>query len=300
MPRYKIFQVDAFTRTPLEGNAAGVVLNADSLSPEQMQAIARELNNSETAFLLKPESDNHDVRIRYFTPTTEVPTCGHATISAHYVRAHELKLTPGRYWHRIGIGRLPVDIEHIDGDYRVIMTQGRPVIDAQLGAGPRGAIVKALNLTTADTVADFPVVKVDTGASKILVGVKSRELLNGIVPNHEQLKSLGQSLNCTGFFVFTLADPDPDVIAHCRMFAPQIGILEDPVTGNGNGPLGAYLVEFGLIERNGPVVHFCSRQGEAMARPGTAHVWVELENGKPKTVKVGGDCVMAFSTKLTV
>jgi len=202
-----VYQVDVFTRTPMEGNAAGVVLHADSLSSKQMQAIARELNNYETAFLLRPDSDDHDVRIRYFTPTTEVPTCGHATIAAHYVRARIHNLAADRYWHKIVIGRLPVDIKRQNSDYQIIMTQGRPEIDAPLSTSKGKAVLDALNIGAGDTVPDFPIVKVDTGASKILVGVKSRDLLNDIVPKYDRLRSLGLSLNCTGFFVFTLAEP---------------------------------------------------------------------------------------------
>jgi PhzF family phenazine biosynthesis protein len=77
-----IFQVDSFTG-PFAGNPAGVVLGAEELSDSQMQAIARELNNSETAFVMEADADDHEVRIRFFTPTVEVPSCGHATIAAH-------------------------------------------------------------------------------------------------------------------------------------------------------------------------------------------------------------------------
>ena len=90
--KYPIYQVDAFTDKKFAGNPAGVVLDADGLSEAQMQAIASELNNSETAFVLAPEADDHDVRVRFFTPTTEVRSCGHATIAVHYVRAIEYAL----------------------------------------------------------------------------------------------------------------------------------------------------------------------------------------------------------------
>ena len=295
-----VYQVDVFTRTPMEGNAAGVVPQGDSLSSRQMQAIARELNNSETAFLLRPDADDHDVRIRYFTPTMEVPTCGHATIAAHYVRAHSHNLAADRYWHKIGIGRLPVDIKRENSDYRIIMTQGPPEIDPPLSTNKGKAVLDALNIGVGDTVRDFPIAKVDTGASKIIVGVKSRDILNDVAPQYDRLRSLGLSLNCTGFFVFTLAEPDPDVFSHCRMFAPQTGIPEDPVTGNGNGPLGAYLTNFNLIDNSGPTVYFRSRQGESMGRPGTAHVWVDLSDGQAKTIRVGGDAVIAFEAELTI
>lgn len=300
MRLYKFYQVDVFTSIPFTGNPAGVVLDADGLDEKTMQQIARELNNSETAFLFKPGFEDHDVKIRFFTPTKEVPTCGHATIAAHFVRALELKLECGRYWYRIGIGRLPVDIEKMDDNYRVIMTQGVPIINKPFDRESSFAVLEALGISRNDWVSEFPIVRVDTGASKIMVGVKSRDILNSAVPDNEVLKKLGSVLNAKGFFVFTIADPDPDVLVHCRMFAPQIGIPEDPVTGNGNGPLGAYLVEFGLVDFNGPTLHFRSRQGETMGRPGTALVWVDVEEGKPKEVRVGGNSIIAFKSKFLI
>lgn len=83
MKTYNIYQVDSFTKNRFCGNPAGVVLNANGLSEEQMQQIARELNNSETAFILSPNSSHYDIEVRFFTPTKEVPICGHATIAAH-------------------------------------------------------------------------------------------------------------------------------------------------------------------------------------------------------------------------
>lgn len=100
----KVYQVDAFTTEKFRGNPAGVVLNGDNLTDQEMQAIARELNNSETAFLLSPDSPDHDVRTRYFTPKTEVPICGHATIASQYVRAIENNLESCRVMNKINIG----------------------------------------------------------------------------------------------------------------------------------------------------------------------------------------------------
>jgi PhzF family phenazine biosynthesis protein len=91
---YTIYQIDAFTNSKFKGNPAGVVLNAEGLSETQMQGIARELNNSETAFLFPPDDHDCDGVIRYFTPTIEVPTCGHATIAAMYAKATEEEMDP--------------------------------------------------------------------------------------------------------------------------------------------------------------------------------------------------------------
>ena len=103
---YAVYQVDAFTKEKLSGNPAGVVLDARGLTDEEMRRIARELNNSETAFILPGKPGEYDVQVRFFTPAKEVPVCGHATIASHYVRAmhHRLSLCPG---HGAGAGQRP-------------------------------------------------------------------------------------------------------------------------------------------------------------------------------------------------
>ncbi len=111
----QVYHVDAFTSQPFRGNSAGVVFPADNLSEAQMQLIARELGHSETAFLL--HSDDSDVRIRYFTPTVEVPICGHATVAAHYVRAKVLGLGNCTIWQTSLAGKHRVTIEKHNDDY---------------------------------------------------------------------------------------------------------------------------------------------------------------------------------------
>ncbi len=111
MKRYQIYQVDVFTQEKFQGNPAGVVLDAEGLDVNQMQNIAREINCSETAFIFPPESSNHDFRVRYFTPTTEVPVCGHATIAALYVWAHHNNMTDfSRIKIKTEAGILPIEI----------------------------------------------------------------------------------------------------------------------------------------------------------------------------------------------
>jgi PhzF family phenazine biosynthesis protein len=298
--RVIVYQVDAFTRERFEGNPAGVVLDADYLTATQMQAIARELNNSETAFVLEPDAEDHDLRIRFFTPTVEVPSCGHATIAAHVVRATVLNLPPQRLSHKLGIGVLPVDIDRSLAGYRVTMTQRQPAFRVPYGETQRDLVLGALRITEAEVDPRCPVQWVDTGNSKILVGVRDRGILNGLAPDMSRLREVNEVLPCGGVFVFTLADHDPDVRAHARMFAPQIGIDEDPVTGNGNGPLGAYLVAHSLIDHDGLRVTFRSRQGEAMGRPGTVDVHVEISNGMPEAVSITGEAVIVFRAELTV
>lgn len=150
MKCYRVYQIDAFTKNRFEGNPAGVVSNADGLTESQMLLIARELNNSETAFIFSPIDSDHQVWIRFFTPTVEVPTCGHATISAHYVRAIEKNLSSCTVQQRIGIGVLPVDVIKEQSEYRIIMTQGKFEIFPQIKGKQLKDILNALNLAESD------------------------------------------------------------------------------------------------------------------------------------------------------
>ncbi len=304
MNRYRIYQVDAFTTEKFRGNPAGVVPEADGLSAAQMQMIARELNNSETAFVLSPDAADHDVRVRFFTPTTEVPSCGHATIAAHYVRALEMKLPTCRVVQKIGAGILPVDVVKDGADYRIVMTQGSPEFSEPFGAAQTEEILAALGLAGSAVDARCPIQIVSTGHSKVLIGIRSREMLDGLRPDLPRLAEISARIGCNGYFVFALDSNSADPRAHGRMFAPAIGIAEDPVTGNANGPLGAYLVEHGLAvpesSGSGGVgrLVFRARQGEALGRPGTVEVEVETEGLRAKVVRVAGRAVVVYRSEL--
>jgi len=299
---YRIYQVDAFTRTRFTGNPAGVVADAAGLDEAQMQAIARELNNSETAFILPPRGPDHDVHVRFFTPTTEVPVCGHATIASHYVRAIEGTAVEGTLHQLTGAGVLAVDVEPVaSGDFRIWMHQREPAFGPVLDDEQRRALLAALHLNE-DDLGQGPVQIVSTGHSKVMVPLRDRALLDALAPDLAGLAALSRAIGCNGFHGFTLADPDPDTLAHARMFAPAIGIAEDPVTGNANGPLGAYLVQHRLL----PPAQLQSglsgwiTQGEAMGRPGRVKVEVAVDPAslRPTAVRIGGDAVVAFRAEM--
>ncbi|MGH8144915.1 MAG: PhzF family isomerase [Rhodanobacteraceae bacterium] len=297
MTRYRIYQVDAFTTEKFAGNPAGVVPNADGLTDHQMQAIARELNNSETAFILGPLQADHDVRVRFFTPTMEVPSCGHATIAAHHVRAVEQTLPTCTVVQKIGAGILPVQVIRSDPDYLIVTTQAEPKFDEPLSASQCARIARALGLNPGDRDERCPVQVVSTGHSKVLVGIRSLETLHALRPDLPRLVEISGAIGCNGYYVFVLTPADEHLV-HGRMFAPAIGIAEDPVTGNANGPLGAYLVHHHLAVPADGVLAFRARQGEAIRRPGVVEVSVDAEGWTPKVVRVGGRAVIAFQSEL--
>ncbi|MGL5437537.1 MAG: PhzF family isomerase [Lachnospiraceae bacterium] len=299
MKKYKIYQVDSFTQNKFHGNPAGVVPNADGLTEEQMQRIARELNNSETAFIFQSTSPEYDVEVRFFTPTTEVPLCGHATVAAHYVRAVEGEAVSDRVIQKTKAGLLPVDIVKEESDYSIIMTQGTPEVGMPFESLIVEKIAAALGIELHDIREDCPVAIAGAGHSKIMVGIKSNQLLHGLKPNMAELSAISAVVGCNGYYVFTL-NPDDDILVHGRMFAPAIGISEDPVTGNANGPLGIYLVNYGICSSLGSEneLSFSIVQGEAIKREGGMQVHVKIDNKKPVLVQIVGQAVVAFKTEI--
>lgn len=298
MKEYRIYQVDSFTKNKFHGNPAGVVSNADGLTDEQMQRIARELNNSETAFIFESNSPEYDVEVRFFTPTTEVPICGHATIAAHYIYALEHKAESGRIIQKTKAGILPVDVIKEKDDYSIIMTQGKPVVSEALNDDIRSQIADALGISYDDICKEYPVAIASTGHSKIMIPIYSNEILHGLKPDLQKLMEISRQVGCNGYYVFTL-NPKEDILVHGRMFAPAIGISEDPVTGNANGPLGAYLVHYNILQkRDETSFQFDILQGEAIKRDGTMHVHVKKEQEEPVLVQITGNAVVAFSTEI--
>ncbi|PKH51813.1 hypothetical protein CXF68_14455 [Tenacibaculum sp. Bg11-29] len=300
MKKYDIYQIDAFTKNRFKGNPAGVVLNAKGLNDTQMKQIARELNNSETAFIFPSDHHLNDGVIRYFTPTVEVPICGHATISAMYAMAISENMDSCVLRMKTKVGILPFEIIRNKDDYKIKMTQGKITINEPFNAEIRQDIISALGLSEDDINKDCPIQVVSTGHSKIMIGIHKNKVLNNLQPDFAKLAALSYAIQCNGYYVFTFDSDEKDCLINGRMFAPAIGINEDPVTGNANGPLGAYLVYHGLTPHNGEHLKFRIKQGQTMGRKGYMDVKVSIENNQPKKVQVTGNAVVVFETEISL
>lgn len=300
MKKLITYQIDSFTKEKFKGNPAGVVINADELTDYEMQQIARELNNSETAFLFAPDSDDCDGVIRYFTPNTEVPICGHATIAAMYAKAIEEKLDSCILRFKTKIGILPFEIIKENEDYQILMTQGNFELGDVFDSAVTQKMITALGLQKSDLDERCPVQIASTGHSKVMIGIKSREKLNNLSPIYNDLAQLSNEINCNGYFVFTFDSDDQDVLTYGRMFAPAIGINEDPVTGNANGPLGGYLVQNNIIDYKNNTFEFNGKQGEKIDRLGVIKVKVVTEENKPKLIQIKGDAVVVFRAEIEI
>ncbi|MDG1709217.1 MAG: PhzF family phenazine biosynthesis isomerase [Emcibacteraceae bacterium] len=293
----KIHLVDAFTDNIGEGNRAGVVFNADELTDTQMQDIAAYANVSETAFLISSsDPDSHEIHVRYFTPSREVPICGHATIASHFLRAKRNQLESMTVLSKTGVGILPVEIQKTNDDYKIIMTQGTPEIGAVLSEAHGNEALTALGLNQKDIIESLPIQFASTGHGKVVIPIKDVNTLHSIKPDFEKLKALTNKIDHTGYFVLTLGKDDALYKTHGRMFAPSIGINEDPVTGNGNGPAGLYLSHHNVFQFQNDFTYF-GVQGEAMGKPGVIEVSVFKENGNISKVQVAGSAVEAGMLK---
>ncbi len=299
MKKYFLYQVDSFTKEIFTGNPAGVVSNADGLDEIAMQKIAREMNNSETAFIFEG-GEECDVAVRFFTPTNEVPICGHATIAAHYVRAKELKLKNNSVVRqKTGAGILPVTILNDGEDYKIVMEQGKISVE-EISAAAQIKIFSAPGISSDDRNKNCPVAVSSAGHSKVMIGINDLEKLHALAPNLQELAAISHEINCNGYYVFVLT-PGEEFLAHGRMFAPAIGIAEDPVTGNANGPLGAYLCHYKILDTHGKdEINFRIVQGEKINRRGTIRVEVSLQDEQPTKVKIVGNAVVAFKTEIEV
>ncbi len=298
MKKLVVYQIDSFTKEKFRGNPAGVVINADGLNEQEMQMIARELNNSETAFIFSPKDSSCDGEIRYFTPTKEVPICGHATIGAMYALAIEKNMDPCVMKIKTQVGILPFEIIKSGGDYQIVMTQGVFSLSNTLSPKVSDQIIKSLGLTQNDLDPRCPIQIASTGHSKVMIGIKSRKQLNQLTPDLSRLAQLSNQIQCNGYFVFTFDSDSSDILTYGRMFAPAIGINEDPVTGNANGPLGGYLVQNKIMDPQDGQFSFQASQGEAIHRMGTMSIHVQVRNELVACIQIKGSAIVAFKTEI--
>jgi PhzF family phenazine biosynthesis protein len=300
--RIRIFQVDAFTTDRFTGNPAGVVLDADALSDAEMLAIARELNNADTAFVLQPDGADHDLRVRFFTPRTEAAFVGHATIATHFVlsRAGAPQVARGtRVRQKQKSGLVDVEVRGDGAARRIAVRQPAPPLGRQLNDRERLAVLDALALSTGDIDTRCPLRIVGGSGTRLLIGVRSTDQLKQLKPDFSRLTTLSAQLGAAGFFVFTLSHALAGCLTESRMFCPALGIPEDPVSGNAHGLLGAYLAEQGLLPHAGDTARFTGAQGHHLNRAGRIDVELEFKDGKLDGVWIVGQAVSIFETEMT-
>ncbi len=248
------FTINAFAKTPEGGNPAGVVFDADELSVVHMKRIAAALKLSETAFVMK--SNVADFEVRFFTPTDEVDLCGHATIGAFAVMLDQKRIQPGLYSQQTRAGLLSVEVR---SDGLIMMNQTTPDFAESVD---KNMIADSLNIPLDVLSEDLPVQIVSTGLRDIIVPVRSLEELNAIRPDFAKVTKISREFRAVGYHIFTTESLDRSTVsvngstesldrstAHCRNLAPLYGIPEESATGTASGALACYLFRHRKIEQ---------------------------------------------------
>jgi trans-2,3-dihydro-3-hydroxyanthranilate isomerase len=280
MPTYPFMQVDAFTDHPLGGNPCAIVFDADDLNTAARQAIAREMNLSETAFVVK--SSTADLGARYFTPAEEIPMAGHPTIATIFalVESGRLKLT-GDYTTimlELKVGPIPIEIFAKNGVVtQVVMAQKKPQF---LATYSPAEVLPALGLTLDDALPGLPIQTVSTGTPQLMIPLRSLESLRRAQINIAAYTELREKSDFFSPHLFVVGG----VTEAGQTFARHLDAMEDPFTGSATGGMAAYLWHYGLID----APKFVAEQGHWMNRPGMANVEVIGAPDDIETVKVGG------------
>ncbi len=286
---YKI--VDVFTDRAFGGNPLAVFTDGRGISGETMQAIAKELNLSETTFVLPPESSENTYRVRIFTPGVEMPMAGHPTVGTSFVLAREkmIELTGDETVIRLEeiVGPIPVTLRSKNGVVNFAeMRQPLPTFGPRIT--DREAIARTLSLEPSALDERYPTEVVSCGVPFLFVPLKDLAAIRQIQFRREVWEKLMAGTGVNGMFVFTQETETTKGTVHSRMFAPGMGVQEDPATGGASGPLGSYLVRYGLVE-SGPEVKILSEQGFEMGRPSFIHIRIQQQNSEISGVYVGGE-----------
>jgi len=287
-------QVDAFTSTPLQGNPCAVIFEADGLAEEQMLAVAREMNLSETAFVLA--SEQADVRARYFTPAAEIPLAGHPTIATLYalVETGRLPVADGATTVRLELeaGVIPVEVQVEKGRARqVIMSQLRPQF---LASYAPAEVLPAFGLEPEAARADLPLQTVSTGTPQLMVPLREQEALRRAQIDPPAYRALKEKADFFSVHLFCMQGFTPAGATSARHLGLPPEPPEDPFTGSATGNMGAYLWRYGLLREP----FFVAEQGHWMHRPGQATVEVVGPRHDISTVRVGGEAVAVLDGEL--
>ena len=307
MHTYCIKYVDAFTTKKFSGNPAGVVLDAKGLSDDAMQAIAREISFSETAFVLPATERDAQIQIRWFTPEVEVPLCGHATIAAFHALAEEGMVgmeTFGQHYFRVQTksGILAVCVEKnfhcISVEFEIPNPRFRVKKNLPV------EIYKSLGIKKNESEPRLPIV-ID---NYLYLPIKRISTLAKLKLDVLGLAKLLKSLKVSGVCVFTLETIENNSSVHSRFFAPCFGIVEDPVTGSANGPLGYYLYKYAL-PAGFPVsyreladgrIEFVGEQGDEINRRGRVRIRLRLKQKDVEDIAILGEAVTVLNGTITI
>lgn len=290
--RYRLLNV--FTNRAFGGNPLAVFTDVGDVSSEIMQSIAKELNLSETTFVLPPKDPANDYCVRIFTPVLELPMAGHPTLGTSFVLAMDQMVERSERINTLkleeGVGTIPVNIEWENGHPAFIeMSQPLPTFGSRFADASAIAEMLALE-TEAITDTNLPLEVVSCGVPLLFVPLRDLQAARAVRFRLDVWERVLRDFEADRVFVFTRETEVEGSTVHSRMFAPGSGISEDPATGGASGPLGCYLVRHKVLPP-ARKVEFVSEQGLEMGRPSFIKITIEQDQaGEISAVRVGGQC----------
>ena len=303
MHELSFLHYDVFTDRRFEGNQLAVFTDARGLDDQTMQRLTAEMNFSESTFILPSEQAGTDIRMRIFTPGSELPMAGHPVVGSTFALARHGVIKPGqeRFVFGLNLGPTPVELEW-KGDELTFawMDQQLPEVKSPVVASQD--IMRAVGIDHAAFESTrLPIEEISCGNAFIFVPVASRAALDAAEPDVGALRRLRSGFGKhVGVFLFTTEGATGDTTIYSRMFAPSQGIIEDPATGSASGPVGCYLVTHGLVPRD-RADRIVSLQGVAMGRPSYIHIKIASDDrGAITRVQVGGKSILAGEGRMFV
>jgi len=289
MRRFAYLHVDVFTDKPFGGNPLSVFLDAQGLSADEMQAIAREMNHSETTFLFPP-AKRGAAKVRIFTPAMEIPFAGHPVVGTGFAIAHERGLARGE---AVALELQHVEIStRVDADDFVWMTQPPPERGARVADVDR--IARALGIGRGDIAMDDGGAEVwSTGLPFLFVPLTGVTPMGRMRPNPQVLPELLHDAQARGAYAITREVATAGAAVRGRCFPVGVGVVEDAATGSAAGALAGYLLEHGWTKPGAIRIE----QGLELGRPSLLHVDVAAA-GQP--VRVGGRVVAVGRGEITI
>ena len=309
---YKFYITDVFTDTAFGGNQLAVLPDARGLNDAQMQTIAHEFNFSETTFVFPPEDSKNTKKVRIFTPASELPFAGHPTVGTAYVLAYvgEVALSGDetRIVFEEKVGPVPVMIRARDGKPVFMQLTAAKIPERKPAAIDAAGLAEVLSLEPSDILYDenFVPEAVSAGVPFLFVPLRS---LDALAKSRVRVDVWERTLKGTyapEMFVF-VETPESverggiksgDAVIRARMFAPALGLGEDPATGGAAAAFGGYLAA--RCEKRDGMLKWLVHQGVEMGRPSRLEVETDVEGGAVKAVRVGGASVLVASGELVV
>ncbi len=283
-----VYHYDAFSTIPNKGNPAGVVVEGDSYSDDEMQAIAKQVGFNETAFALK--SERADLRIRYFTPGHEVNLCGHATMATIYALKTKGLLENKRFFTiETKAGILPIEItEQKSGDIYMTMQHAAPQFVAFNGS--KVELAQSIGLPEEAIHPELPIVYGSTGLWTLLIPIKNLEFFKAMAPQSAKFPTILKEMPKASLHPFCLEAFDKNANMHARHFSsPYSGTIEDITTGTASGVMGAYHATY-IEQQTQSEKTLIVEQGQELEKDGRVHVHVKNDNGK-LTISITGTAV---------